>query len=95
MNSLWGSRGACPRREHTTKGLVLKAKTFHSSNSVLLNPQQNLNLMCSSENGAPYRDGTGQHLRRGKHFRILALLHRLQCLKRKDEQMLQVSIRIS
>ena len=41
-------------------GLGLKAKTFHSSDNVLLHTQQkNLNILCSSEKGNPYRDGTG------------------------------------
>lgn len=55
---VWGSRGSLPGEGASIVGLGLKAKTFHSSNNVLLHTQWNLNIMCSSENGHPYRDGT-------------------------------------
>lgn len=44
---VWGSRGSLPGEEESIMDLGLKAKTFHSSNNVLLHTQQNLNIMCS------------------------------------------------
>lgn len=50
MNSVWGSRGEPALGEGISKLLTQVTVLFYT--------QQNLNTMCSSEKGRPYRDGT-------------------------------------